>query len=203
MMKYRKTGKFKLGFLTLLLSVLFVACGSGASDADRQIKSKTDLKGAVIGVQLGTTSDGLATELEKEGGGTKVERYNKGADAIQALLQGKIDCMVTDEAPAKAFQRVNPSLRILPETFDASSFAICVAKDHAELQKSINHAICILKENGVIDSIVNRRLEDESPFCHQRYLRAFRILPEWQDCGYRRGCGECHRRCDGRGCRDS
>lgn len=84
MMKYRKTGKFKLGFLTLLLSVLFVACGSGASDADRQIKSKTDLKGAVIGVQLGTTSDGLATELEKEGGGTKVERYNKGADAIQA-----------------------------------------------------------------------------------------------------------------------
>lgn len=159
MMKYRKTGKFKLGFLTLLLSVLFVACGSGASDADRQIKSKTDLKGAVIGVQLGTTSDGLATELEKEGGGTKVERYNKGADAIQALLQGKIDCIVTDEAPAKAFQRVNPSLRILPETFDASSFAICVAKDHAELQQSINHAIRILKENGVIDSIVNRHLE--------------------------------------------
>lgn len=54
---------------------------------------------------------------------------------------------------------VNPSLRILPETFDASSFAICVAKDHAELQQSINHAIRILKANGVIDSIVNRHLE--------------------------------------------
>ena len=159
MMKYRKTGKFKLGFLALLLSVLFVACSSGTSDANRQIKSKADLKGAVIGVQLGTTSDGLATELEKEGGGTKVERYNKGADAIQALLQGKIDCMVTDEAPAKAFRRVNPSLCILPETFDASSFAICVAKDHAELQQSINRAIRILKENGVIDSIVNRHQE--------------------------------------------
>ena len=71
------------------------------------MKTKADLQGAVIGVQLGTTSDGLATELEKKGDGTKVERYNKGADAIQALLQGKIDCMVTDEAPAKAFQRVN------------------------------------------------------------------------------------------------
>ena len=45
-----------------------------------------DLQGAVIGVQLGTTSDGLATELEKKGDGTRVERYNKGADAIQALL---------------------------------------------------------------------------------------------------------------------
>ena len=99
MMKYRKTGKFKLGFLALLLSVLFVACGSGASDADRLIKSKADLKGAVIGVQLGTTSDGLATELEKEGGGTKVERYNKGADAIQALLQGKICLLYTSPSP--------------------------------------------------------------------------------------------------------
>lgn len=123
------------------------------------MKSKADLQGAVIGVQLGTTSDGLATELEKKGDGTRVERYNKGADAIQALLQGKIDCMVTDEAPAKAFQRVNPSLQILPETFDASSFAICVAKDHGELKQSINHAIRILKANGVIDSIVNRHLE--------------------------------------------
>ena len=159
MMKYRKTGKFKLGFLTLLLSVLFVACGSGASDADRQIKSKTDLKGAVIGVQLGTTSDGLATELEKEGGGTKVERYNKGADAIQALLQGKIDCMVTDEAPAKAFQRVNPSLRILPKPSMHPLSPSVWLRIMLELQQSINHAIRILKENGVIDSIVNRHLE--------------------------------------------
>ena len=38
------------------------------------MKTKADLQGAVIGVQLGTTSDGLATELEKKGDGTKVER---------------------------------------------------------------------------------------------------------------------------------
>ncbi len=34
-----------------------------------------------------------------------------------------------------------------------------MAKDHAELQQSINQAIRILKANGVIDSIVNRHLE--------------------------------------------
>ena len=158
-MKYRNSRSFRLGFWAMLLCLILAACGSESSETRKQLKSKADLKGAVIGVQLGTTSDGLATELEKKGDGTKVERYNKGADAIQALLQGKIDCMVTDEAPAKAFKRVNPSLHILPDTFDASSFAICVAKDHAELQQSINRAIRILKENGVIDSIVNRHLE--------------------------------------------
>ena len=158
-MIYNRLKQFSLSTLVIVACLLLASCGSDSSDAKKQLKAKADLQGAVIGVQLGTTSDGLATELEKKGDGTKVERYNKGADAIQALLQGKIDCMVTDEAPAKAFQRVNPSLQILPETFDASSFAICVAKDHGELKQSINHAIRILKANGVIDSIVNRHLE--------------------------------------------
>ena len=160
-MRINRFKRFSLSNIAILLCLLLLAsCGSESSSENRkQMKTKADLQGAVIGVQLGTTSDGLATELEKKGDGTKVERYNKGADAIQALLQGKIDCMVTDEAPAKAFQRVNPSLQILPETFDASSFAICVGKDHAELKQSINHAIRILKANGVIDSIVNRHLE--------------------------------------------
>ena len=158
-MIYNRLKRFSLSTLVIAVCLLLFSCGSDSSDAKKLLKTKADLQGAVIGVQLGTTSDGLATELEKKGDGTKVERYNKGADAIQALLQGKIDCMVTDEAPAKAFQRVNPSLQILPETFDASSFAICVAKDHGELKQSINHAIRILKANGVIDSIVNRHLE--------------------------------------------
>ena len=158
-MIYNRLKRFSLSTLVIAVCLLLASCGSESSETRKQMKTKADLQGAVIGVQLGTTSDGLATELEKKGDGTKVERYNKGADAIQALLQGKIDCMVTDEAPAKAFQRVNPSLQILPETFDASSFAICVAKDHGELKQSINHAIRILKANGVIDSIVNRHLE--------------------------------------------
>ena len=159
-MIYNRLKRFSLSTLVIAVCLLLASCGSESSSENRkQMKTMADLQGAVIGVQLGTTSDGLATELEKKGDGTKVERYNKGADAIQALLQGKIDCMVTDEAPAKAFQRVNPSLKILPETFDASSFAICVAKDHGELKQSINHAIRILKANGVIDSIVNRHLE--------------------------------------------
>ena len=127
-MIYNRLKRFSLSTLVIAVCLLLSSCGSESSETRKQLKAKADLQGAVIGVQLGTTSDGLATELEKKGDGTKVERYNKGADAIQALLQGKIDCMVTDEAPAKAFQRVNPSLRIL-------------------------------KENGVIDSIVNRHLE--------------------------------------------
>ncbi len=143
--------------LSLLLGGLS-SCSGGDQNAQKVIRSTQDLKGAVIGVQLGTTSDALASNLEKNGDGTQVERYTKGADAIQALRQGKIDCVITDEAPAKAFLRVNPSLEILPEEFGKSSMAICVAKDNESLRHSLNLAIHELQRNGAIDSIVYRHM---------------------------------------------
>ena len=62
--------------ICLLCLLALASCGSESSETRKQMKTKADLQGAVIGVQLGTTSDGLATELEKKGNGTKVERYN-------------------------------------------------------------------------------------------------------------------------------
>ena len=143
--------------LCLFLALLVLAACSD-NDRSRQIRQLKDIQGSVIGVQLGTTSDVLATDLEKKGDGTRVERYTKGADAIQALRQGKIDCVMTDEAPARAFLRVNPSLSILPEAFDESSMAICVAKGNGPLQKSLNEAIHELQREGTIDSIVHRHM---------------------------------------------
>ena len=142
--------------LLLACCLLLVSCRSG--EGRKLVQTLKDLSGAVIGVQLGTTSDVLATELEKMGDGTHVERFTKGADAVQSLRQGKIDCMVTDEAPAKAFQRVTPSLYILPQTFDKSDFAICVAKKNSALLGEINAALKALKDKGVIDSIVDRHM---------------------------------------------
>jgi alanyl-tRNA synthetase len=57
------------------------------------------LKNKKIGVQLGTTGDALAGDVE----GATVERYKRGADAIQALKQGKIDAVIIDNEPAKVF----------------------------------------------------------------------------------------------------
>ena len=76
-----------------------------------------DLEGAKIGVQLGTTGDIYVSDYENDGSGTKVERYNKGADAVQALKVGKIDCVVIDEQPALAFVKENKGLKILDEEF--------------------------------------------------------------------------------------
>lgn len=56
-----------------------------------------------VGTQMGTTGYLYALwEIEEKGFGT-VEGYNKGADAVQALLSGQVDCVLIDNEPAKAF----------------------------------------------------------------------------------------------------
>lgn len=72
------------------------------------IKTVDDLysEGAtyVAGVQQDTTGDIYATD---DFGENRVQRYNKGADAVQALLTGKVDCVIIDNEPAKAFVEAN------------------------------------------------------------------------------------------------
>lgn len=141
-----------------ILLVLLAACQQHKAPA-LIIENLDDVRGSHVGVQLGTTSDVLVTAMEQKGDGTHVERFTKSADAIQALRQGKIDCMVEDEAPAKAFQRQNPTLRILPQAFGQSGLAICVAKENTPLLANIDAAIDRLTKNGTIDSIVNRHID--------------------------------------------
>ena len=77
--------------------------------SDSKIKTVDDLSagGLRIGVQSSTTGDLYATwDLEDEGLAT-VQRYNKGADAVQALVTGKVDCVIIDNEPAKAFVEAN------------------------------------------------------------------------------------------------
>ena len=54
------------------------------------IAGPDDLTGKKIGVQLGTTGDIYADDIED----AEVERYNKGFEAVQALTQDKIDAVV-------------------------------------------------------------------------------------------------------------
>ena len=57
----------------------------------------------IIGVQRNTTGDLYSTWDLEDVGLASIDRYSKGADAVQALLTGKVDCVVIDNEPAKAF----------------------------------------------------------------------------------------------------
>ena len=128
--------------------------------AEGAVTSIDDLPGKKIGVQLGTTGDIYASDYEEEG--STIERFNKGNDAVQALLQGKIDCVIIDEQPAKAFVANTTGLKILDEPFAEEDYAICVSKDKADLTAKINEALAQLKSDGTLDNIIKNYIGDDT-----------------------------------------
>ena len=121
------------------------------------IKTPDDLTGKTIGVQLGTTGDIYASDIE----GATVEQYNKGFEAVQALSQGKIDAVVIDGEPAKVFVSQDDSLKVLDDAMTVEEYAICVKKGNDELVNKINEAIAALKESGKLQEIVDKYITAE------------------------------------------
>lgn len=75
---------------------------------DSKITSVDDLsaEGAayLIGTQKGTTGDIYA---EDDFGAERVMKYASGNEAVQALVTGKVDCVIIDNEPAKAYVAAN------------------------------------------------------------------------------------------------
>lgn len=123
-----------------------------------EINSVDDLAGKKIGVQLMTTGDIYACD---DFGTENVEQYNKGADAVMALLNGKVDAVIIDNEPAKSFVAVNKGLRIVGTQYVVEDYAACVAKENTDLLNAINTAMEELKADGTIKAIVEKYIPAE------------------------------------------
>lgn len=126
--------------------------------ADSDIKSLDDLTGKKIGVQLATTGDIYASD---EFGSDYVEQYNKGNDAVMALVQGKIDAVIIDNEPAKNFVAANEGLTILPTEYAVEDYAAAINKDNTELLEKFNEALKALIEDGTVQKIIDKYIPAE------------------------------------------
>ncbi|MDD7740483.1 MAG: transporter substrate-binding domain-containing protein [Lachnospiraceae bacterium] len=170
----KNSKKFAALVLSAAMMVAMAGCGSDSNTSDAassgssavsetstgKVAGVDDLPGAKIGVQLGTTGDIYASDYEEEG--STVERYNKAADAVMALKQGMIDCVIIDSQPASVYVEQNDDLKILEEPFADEEYAICVAKDNSELKDKLNSALAELKEDGTFDSIISNYIGENA-----------------------------------------
>ena len=109
-----------------------------------------------VGVQQDTTGDIYATGDIADAGLGTVERYNKGADAVQALKTGKVDCVIIDNQPAKAYVAANEGLTILDTAYAEEDYAICFAKENTELSAAVDAALQELIADGTVQSILDK-----------------------------------------------
>lgn len=128
---------------------------------DSDIASVDDLTGKKIGVQLSTTGDIYASDTPDNGGfgEENVEKYSKGADAVIALTQGKIDAVIIDNEPAKEFVKANEGLKILETEFVSEDYAIAFAKNNTELKDKVNTALNQLINDGTVQKIIDKYIK--------------------------------------------
>lgn len=127
------------------------------------IATPDDLAGKKIGVQQGTTGDIYCSDTPENGGFGEdaVVRFSKGSDAIMALTQGKVDCVVIDNEPAKKFVAANKGLVILDTAYAEEDYAIAFAKGNTELITAVDKALGELIADGTVKNIVDKYITAE------------------------------------------
>ena len=112
----------------------------------------------MIGTQRGTTGNIYTSD---DYGDDHVTAYDNGASAVQALINGQVDCVVIDSAPAEAFVASNAGLTILDTEYVTENYAIGVNKDNTALLDAINQALAELIADGTVQSIVDKYISAE------------------------------------------
>ena len=135
---------FSEGYINAGL-VVIVKADSGYTTTD-------DLKGKLIGVQQGTTSDFAAEEIT---GMENVQRFGTFLNAVMELSQGKIDAVIIDKPVGQAIMASlnDPTLAMVDMGLQADWYGIAVNKDNVELLDKINAALVELEAEGYFDEL--------------------------------------------------
>ena len=125
------------------------------------IKSADDLTGKMIGTQEATTGYIYCSASVEDGGygEENVTAYTNGATAVQALVEGKVDCVIIDSQPAEEYVKANKGLVILETPFVTEDYAIGVSKDNTALTEAVNGALKELIADGTVKSILDKYIK--------------------------------------------
>ena len=117
----------------------------------------------MIGTQAGTTGYIYASDTPENGGYGEdhVQAYDNGATAVQALVNGQIDAVIIDQAPAEEFVANNDGLTILPGNWVEEEYCAAVDEGNEALLNAIDTALQELLEDGTVQEILDKYISAE------------------------------------------
>ena len=125
-----------------------------------KVQSLDDMgaEGVIIGTQSGTTGFMYASS---DFGDEKVKGFTKTTDAVAALINGQVDCVMLDNEPAKALVAANADagLSILDTAYTEEDYAIAINKDNNDLLTKVNAALAELKADGTLQGIIDKYIK--------------------------------------------
>ena len=111
-----------------------------------------------IGVQRGTTGELYCQDAY---GTDKVTSLDNGSVAVQALLNGQVDCVVIDNGPAQEYVASTPGLEIVEGAYVIEDYCIGVDEGNTALLQAVNTALNELIDDGTVQSIMDKYISAE------------------------------------------
>ena len=117
----------------------------------------------MIGCQRGTTGYIYASDTPDNGGYGEdhVIAFDNGAAAVQALMNGQVDCVIIDSAPAQEYVAANPGLTLLEGNWVEEQYAIGMDKGNTALVEAVNKALSELIADGTVQNIIDKYITAE------------------------------------------
>ncbi len=118
------------------------------------IKDEAGLKDKVVGVQLDTTGQFKAEEIQKAGGLKEIQKFDTILLAFQALEQGKVDAIINDYPVSQyiCMTRGNKTTVVANIKTD-EQYGIGVNKDNTDLLDKVNDALQEVKDDGTYNEV--------------------------------------------------
>lgn len=125
------------------------------------IQSIEDLRGKVVGVQLGSTGETAAESIE---GIKELTKYDGTTDVLNDMGLGRVDAAVVGESIAKYYITKKPEdFEIVGEPFQLQPMGIAMRKGDRELQEALAEAVQTLKDNGTFNNIYKKWFGTDVP----------------------------------------
>ena len=114
----------------------------------------------MIGTQRGTTGYIYASDTPENGGYGEdhVIAYDNGATAVQELINGTIDAVIIDQAPAEEYVAANADagLTILDGAWVEEQYCVAVDEGNTVLLDALNTALNELISDGTVQTIIDK-----------------------------------------------
>ncbi len=110
----------------------------------------------LVGTQRGTTGYQYASAAPEDGGFGEdhVLAYDNGATAVQALVNGQVDAVIIDGAPAEQYVAANDGLTILPTAWVEEDYCIAVDEGNTALLDAVQAILDEMQADGTLDAII-------------------------------------------------
>lgn len=129
-------------------------------NAESLVQAIANIEGIKIGVQTSTTG-AFFVKGDKDWGfkgfaNAEMKSFVNASLAVSALVNGQVDIVILDEAPARLISKANAGTEVLSAPLTEEQYGIAVKKGNKTLLDSINGALKAMKDDGTLDNIMQK-----------------------------------------------